>query len=67
MQPVQRPPVARIVIDAAPLLHLHRAGIAIERPGVADVYFDAHRLPAADLVIEFRVRPAQPAWVTNNA
>ena len=67
MHTVQRLPIARIVIDATPLLHLHGAGIVIKRPRVADVIFDAHRLPAADLVIQLGVRTAQPTWVTDHA
>ena len=55
------------MVNAPPLFKLHRDKIRIESSRRADVYSDAHRLPAVDLMIEFRIGPAKPAGMSNHA
>lgn len=67
MHPLARSPVARRVNHAAALLHLHGPEVVIQRPSVEQMHLQPQRLPDPDLVIQFRVRPAQPRGVADDA
>ncbi|GIX04969.1 MAG: hypothetical protein KatS3mg114_0838 [Planctomycetaceae bacterium] len=67
VHPFARPPVPRRMDDAAPVLHLHRPQIVIERPGVDQMDLQPQRLPDTDLMIQFRIRASQPGRVPDDA
>jgi hypothetical protein len=66
VQAVERSPVPRAMIDAIPLFQPHGAEIGVNYTRVANMDLNAHRLPAANLMVKLRIRASQPARMANH-
>ena len=67
VQPLQRFPIVRFMIDASPLSQLHGAQPIVQVSCMTDMDHKSHALPAAQLMIELRIGPAQAARMADHA